>query len=199
MALSKIQSESLNLADNFNFTGTVTGAGGLVHIATTEATSGSAITFNSSLIDVTVYERYLFYGTFLPVSDGTNLHFRFLDNSDAVISTSSAYREMHSSSATLTARDYIAIFDNTGSAENGEFGSIFTSFCHLKHVGNADLQACITSTSFRATSANNGVTTTSGGHLRFGVVSGQPAGFTFFPATGDFARCKIQVFGVSSS
>ena len=28
MALSKIQSESINLADNFAFTGTVTGAGG---------------------------------------------------------------------------------------------------------------------------------------------------------------------------
>ena len=28
MAISKIQSESINLADNFAFTGTVTGAGG---------------------------------------------------------------------------------------------------------------------------------------------------------------------------
>ena len=30
MALSKIQSESINLADNFAFTGTVTGAGIIV-------------------------------------------------------------------------------------------------------------------------------------------------------------------------
>ena len=29
MAIDKIQSESINLADNFAFTGTVTGAGGV--------------------------------------------------------------------------------------------------------------------------------------------------------------------------
>jgi hypothetical protein len=37
MALSRIQSESMNLADDFAFTGTVTGAGGtpgLVHLST---------------------------------------------------------------------------------------------------------------------------------------------------------------------
>ena len=43
MALSKIQSESINLADNFAFTGTVTGAGseGLVHLETQTGTGRS--------------------------------------------------------------------------------------------------------------------------------------------------------------
>jgi len=39
MALSKIQSESLNLADNFAFTGTVTGVGGMTKLATVSSTS----------------------------------------------------------------------------------------------------------------------------------------------------------------
>ena len=34
MAIDKIQSESINLADNFAFTGTVSGAGGLVKLFT---------------------------------------------------------------------------------------------------------------------------------------------------------------------
>lgn len=39
MALSKIQSESVNLADNFAFTGTVSGAGGMTKLATVSSTS----------------------------------------------------------------------------------------------------------------------------------------------------------------
>ena len=35
MPLSKIQSESMNLADNYAFTGTVSGASGLVKLNTT--------------------------------------------------------------------------------------------------------------------------------------------------------------------
>ena len=44
MALSKIQSESINLADNFAFTGTVTGAGGgkIINAYHTQTESGSA-------------------------------------------------------------------------------------------------------------------------------------------------------------
>lgn len=45
MALSKIQSESVNLADNFAFTGTVSGAGG-VTASTNSATEGGAATTN---------------------------------------------------------------------------------------------------------------------------------------------------------
>ena len=49
MALSKIQAESMNLADTFAFTGTVTGASsGLVKLATQDITSAtSAITFDN--------------------------------------------------------------------------------------------------------------------------------------------------------
>ena len=39
MALSKIQSESVNLADDFAFTGTVSGAGAMEHISTTDVTT----------------------------------------------------------------------------------------------------------------------------------------------------------------
>jgi hypothetical protein len=39
MALSKIQSESVNLADNFAFTGTVSGAGATTKLATVSSTS----------------------------------------------------------------------------------------------------------------------------------------------------------------
>jgi len=47
MAIDKIQSESINLADNFAFTGTVTGAGES-NVPYFEAKSSSAVTFSSA-------------------------------------------------------------------------------------------------------------------------------------------------------
>ena len=52
MAITKIQSESLNLADNYDFTGTVTGAGGgLLLQIVSFASSGSTNTTSGSYVD----------------------------------------------------------------------------------------------------------------------------------------------------
>ena len=54
MALSKIQSESVNLADNFAFTGTVSGAGseGLVHLETQTGTGVASVKFGNDVVNV---------------------------------------------------------------------------------------------------------------------------------------------------
>ena len=58
MAIDKIQSESINRADNFAFTGTVSGAGSRLNLLnTTNASSASSVIFNSSLITST-YDQY---------------------------------------------------------------------------------------------------------------------------------------------
>ena len=57
MALSKIQSESINLADNFAFTGSVTGVGNMILVS-----SGSSTTTAGSLeigLDYSAYEHFL--------------------------------------------------------------------------------------------------------------------------------------------
>ena len=46
MALSKIQAESVNLADDFAFTGTVTGAGDVIDASTTVPSEGGSATTN---------------------------------------------------------------------------------------------------------------------------------------------------------
>jgi len=60
MAITKIQSESLNLADTYDFTGTVTGAGGNMKPAFASALSGTQsvssgtetkVTFNTEIYD----------------------------------------------------------------------------------------------------------------------------------------------------
>ena len=68
MALSKIQSESINLADNFAFTGTVTGAGGLVKIS--EA-SGTALSSQGS-IEVALPETHRAFKMYLDIKPETD-------------------------------------------------------------------------------------------------------------------------------
>ena len=71
MPLSKIQAESMNLADNYAFTGTVSGAGGLVLLSRQVVSSSTAsVIFNNSIITST-YDDYLFrMNDVIPVSDG---------------------------------------------------------------------------------------------------------------------------------
>ena len=63
MPLSKIQAESMNLADTYAFTGTVSGAGGLVKLASTTIASGSEATegFVFANVFTSTYTNYRIY------------------------------------------------------------------------------------------------------------------------------------------
>ena len=60
MALSKIQSESINLPDTFAFTGTVTGAGAAGYTKTAQTTTNGAATYTISSIPSGTSELILF-------------------------------------------------------------------------------------------------------------------------------------------
>jgi len=94
VSLSKIQSESMNLADNFAFSGTVTGAGdpaGLVKLATTTvSTTVPEVEFDNTLVNSTYDNYYLTY-TITPTADNTSLRVRFLNTSNNQITPGAAY------------------------------------------------------------------------------------------------------------
>lgn len=84
MALSKIQAESMNLADTYAFSGTVTGAGdpsNFVKLSTQTASDSTGIIFDSSLITDT-YDNYLLIGSRIsPATNATHpLLFYSIDN-----------------------------------------------------------------------------------------------------------------------
>ena len=130
MALSKIQSESVNLADNFAFSGTVTGAGepaGLVKLATTTVTTAvSEVEFGTAHVNSTYDNYYLTY-TITPSADNTTLRMRFLDTSQAQINGSTAYaggaiNESGNASTNTNGTNQMDINASLGSA-SGESGS----------------------------------------------------------------------------
>ena len=57
MAIDKIQSESINLADNFAFTGTVTGAGGITEVDTFRTNANQTISASTTTVIAGNWER----------------------------------------------------------------------------------------------------------------------------------------------
>jgi hypothetical protein len=106
MALSKIQSESMNLADTYAFSGTVSGAGGWNLLQTTTVSSNVAsVTMGTSSLLTDTYKVYCFTGSNIHVdTDGANGNARIVQSGSAV--TANSYRNtkmrMYSGSATVS-------------------------------------------------------------------------------------------------
>ena len=130
MALSKIQSESVNLADNFAFTGDVTGAGdpaGLKKLTTTTVTTAvTEVEFGTAFVNSTYDNYYLTY-TIKPSFDTATLRMRFLDTSQAQINGSTAYsggsiNESGTASTNTNGDNEMTIQSSLGNS-SGESGS----------------------------------------------------------------------------
>jgi len=90
MPLSKIQSESMNLADNYAFTGTVSGAGGLVKLfSQSGVTAQSSYDIDSTYINST-YDDYYFILKGTLSSSTADLYARFF-TSGSIVTTDYGY------------------------------------------------------------------------------------------------------------
>ena len=75
MALSKIQAESMNLADTYAFSGTVSGSGMNLLLDSTFTSSGGNIDISSTYINSTYDDYYLLFNLD-PDTDAQNLRMR---------------------------------------------------------------------------------------------------------------------------
>ena len=106
MPLSKIQAESMNLADTYAFTGTVSGAGEANDyklITTTEATNASTIVFDNTVVTSDYDDYYISMGSVLVSNNGTDVHLRLSsDNGSSTFSTvktGKVYRNLYGGSS----------------------------------------------------------------------------------------------------
>ncbi len=99
MALSKIQAESMNLADTYAFSGTVSGVGGLIKLASTTVSSSVAlVAFDSSIITSTYDTYYFTIQGVVPSADNTDFRARTsIDNGSNFVTheTSFNYYQMN--------------------------------------------------------------------------------------------------------
>ena len=78
----------LDLTANYAFTGTITGAGGMVLVDSGNGTSASNLSIQSKF--TSTFTNYRLFGTFTPVADGNDLKGRLMIGSSA--SSDSEYR-----------------------------------------------------------------------------------------------------------
>ena len=199
MALSKIQSESVNLADNFAFTGTVTGAGeaGLVPLSTVTVSSATAnITFDNLSTD---YDTYMFFIEIHPSTDSVSLYSRFLNSSGVEINGNSNY-------------GYYLDQDGTGLSSNGTFSMRLSnsmgadSYEGYRGVLTLQGRNYAVDTSVKPPqvsgtySISNTSTTLVGGAFYGGLNASAVTairGYRFFVSTGNIEKGKISIYGVT--
>ena len=199
MALSKIQSESINLADTFAFSGTVTGAGseGLIHLETQEVTSAVAdVKFGNDRFNTT-YDQYRVFGRMVPATDAVNLYYRFLNSSESDITGTSYYRWSNNNGSTSNA-DHGRISSAIGASSVTECGIQFVADIWLPHVGStADYASMVVGRTGRINNDQNPRTDVFVSQLRYDQVTTQPEGIKFYFSSGNISKALISVFVVS--
>jgi len=133
MAISKIQAESMNLADTYAFSGSVTGAGDpsyFVKLASTTVSSSTpSVAFNNSIITSAYDNYYILVQAVVPSANNTDLRARCsIDNGSSFITheCSLSYYQMNGSdSSRYNARTSIMITeDESAVAAKGINGEI---------------------------------------------------------------------------
>lgn len=142
MALSKIQAESLNLADSYAFTGTVSGAGdsSLVHLQTTTLSSSAAtVSFGNTLFTST-YSSYYLNAVYHFDTDSVKTYAVFLEaDGTTEINGSGDYKYKNTAAmGSYATSNYAFMFfaQNAGSANNHmESGVHLQAYIHTLIAG----------------------------------------------------------------
>tara|TARA_R100001440_G_C2491858_1_gene115192 strand:+ start:48 stop:650 length:603 start_codon:yes stop_codon:yes gene_type:complete len=198
MAVSKIQSESINLADNFAFTGTVTGAGseGLVHLETQETSTAVAdIKFGPDVFNTT-YDRYRVFARMYPASDNVYAAFLFLNNSEADITGTNYYRYSINNGGTANST-FGYVSGVVGNVDVTEGGIMFFADIWLPHVGSTDYASMHFAQAFRVNTSQNMVNDSAVTILRYDNITTQPEGIKYYFSSGNISKALISVFAVT--
>jgi len=194
MALTKVQAEGVNLADTFAFTGTVTGASGLVKLYTQSGTSGvSSIDITDTYINAT-YDTYYVVGHCLPVTDGVNLQLKLKDSSGIITGSNHSFDMQYGNIGELSdGQDHCRLNYSTIGNATGE-GSQFSFY--LQHV-NSDTIPCDI-IAFGKTSYTGGQP--EGFYVVSGMIASQYAkvirGFNLAMSSGNIASNNLTIYGM---
>ena len=200
MALSKIQSESVNLADDFAFTGTVSGAGAMEHISTTDVTTPAQFVVFDNLS--TAYDTFVFQYEFHPSNDGAQFGIQFLDSSGAAIDDADGYGYYNDFDGTAISSDstnfiYISASTIGNDTHEGLRGQLTLLGRNYAVATNA-VPPCVIGSGIGQYVGN----VYSGGIINGGLNSQQIQtirGIRFFTTTFNIERGKVHLYGIRST
>ena len=199
LAADAVDNTILDLAGNYAFTGTITGAGseGFIHLETQETTTAVASMKFSDVFNTT-YDRYYIVGRALPATDGVSLQFSFMDSSESNLSTSISYR--YTLNGNTNTNDTKGVLTSTIGAVHGiECGVMWTMDIWLPHVGTTDYMTMGKSIAHRVNTGNNSQRDEASIFFRYDQDTTQPQGMNFYMISGNFSKATISVFAVSGA
>lgn len=195
MPLSKIQAESMNLADTYAFTGTVSGAGSLVKLySSASSDSQSQLILDSTYINST-YDNYKIIMGYTVDTDGTRMDAQFYVGGTKVTSTDYCYSR---------ARNYVSTyaFDNDGATSmqlahsfGNQTGETCSLVLDLLNVNSTTVATSMCGYSIGGnTDGNTYALTVSGGQDKSAYAS-VVNGIEFFPHQGTAKFLHFTLYG----
>lgn len=204
MALSKLDADSIDLADDYAFTGTVTGAGGtpgLVHLSTqTLASDASEVAFNS-LIDTSTYTNYKVVAQGHITGDGNHVRAVFRDSSDADITATNYYRGRVTRAASVGNSTYMQITPGVGGVGPPEVGfSLDLNLNLINQAANTSIMPALFGTYHYVQTNENNAVDNPMWFMRPDYVTTDVAGIRFYASSGNFeAGSKFVLYGLAES
>tara|TARA_R100001224_G_C4009435_1_gene145629 strand:+ start:339 stop:953 length:615 start_codon:yes stop_codon:yes gene_type:complete len=203
MALTKVQADGVNLADDFAFTGTVSGAGQMVLLQTITASADTEIDFTS--LFTSTYKNYELHGTNVHVSsDGAHIGMRFFVGGS--IKSDSHYRytriRLYSGSTSSVSDMVVGAVEQTdtdfamvGGESVGNATGENTNFkiTIFDPLGTDNYKMMKAETSYIDLSPDSGQIHASG-HYKNGTAA--LTGVRIFPNTGNIASGELKLYGV---
>jgi len=201
MALSKIQAESMNLADTYAFTGTVSGAGepsDFVHISTSSGTSLNELEFTNFSTD---YGMHILFFKDLYLSTDTDIRARFRTSAGRISSSSyNSSGQMMSSTGSATSGNVtgtnsfqiINAIDNNGSGED-----IRSSFSiYIPQTSSGNNPSYYGHGYQQAHNGNRNTINFAGIHAG---ITDTVTGIYLYPSSGNFAQISVSLYGVKNA
>ena len=199
MAITKLQSESLNLADDFAFTGSVSGAGGLIKLINTTTTDATTefITFDSTYINST-YDNYFITFKVKPANDDQDIRIQFSTSGTFNTGASDYGVGLATEGTALNDNDFdkIAINSYTSDGIGNASGEGASGHCYLYNPADSNqITAFSSMINFRNFNGLHGMAT--GGGVRNSAEAND--GIRFYWGTGTFASgSSITLYGVTN-
>jgi len=182
----------LDVADNFAFTGTVTGAGepaGLKLLNTVTLNNNNEVRYTNSLITST-YDWYRIFFNFTPVSDA-QLLMRFFRGSDNTLITGNDYGFENRVGGDSNGAGFVSI---TGVSVDAADGYGCQGNITVGNVNTANMSGASYNSAFRNTGNNHGTNDGQGGWDA--AAPNTISGIQLYLGTGNFQDGKFYLYGV---
>ena len=197
MALSKIQAESMNLADTFAFTGTVSGAGDMQLLATSSSTS------TVTEVDITLPSGY------------DNYYLHIIAKGDESSSTSFVLQDKMDGDSSFTTSNYttqVKLIDLTNNQTNTNSGSSHkllsvasgtnSNYSHnifLNGYGRTDVASSISGTSTKGLSSASATWVFGGCHTTEATSLKKVVEVRYKPTQSNIVQMYYKLYGIAST